>query len=83
MRTPTAAFDPLSWMGIGYAPDLGHQRRPRAYSTLRGNADHAALYIEDVRRHYAKYLERREEVYAMETWWAEEPFCQGELGPTP
>ncbi|HEX7676976.1 MAG TPA: FAD-dependent oxidoreductase [Thermoanaerobaculia bacterium] len=69
-----AAFDPLSSMGIGYALISGINAARAADSSLRGNSEHASLYIEDIRRHYARYLERRAAIYAMETRWPEEPF---------
>jgi flavin-dependent dehydrogenase len=69
-----AAFDPLSSMGIGYALISGINAARAADSTLRGNSEHVSLYIEDIRRHYARYLSRRAEIYAMETRWPDEPF---------
>ena len=75
-----AAFDPLSSMGIGYALISGINAARAADSTLRGNAEHNALYTEDIRRHYATYLERRATYYAMETRWKEEPFWARRAG---
>jgi flavin-dependent dehydrogenase len=75
-----ASFDPLSSMGIGYALMSGINAARAADSTLGGNSEHAGLYIEDVRRHYATYLELRTAYYGLETRWREERFWKRRNG---
>ncbi len=75
-----ASFDPLSSMGIGYALMSGINAARAADSTLRGNSEHIGLYIEDVRRHYATYLERRTAYYGIEKRWREERFWKRRIG---
>lgn len=69
-----AGFDPLSSMGIGYAIASGIQAARVAASTLAGNAEHARLYANDVRRHYDAYLAKRRAYYLIEKRWPDAPF---------
>ena len=69
-----AGFDPLSSMGIGYAISSGIQAARVAASAMGGNTQHAAVYANDVNRHYRAYLERRRAYYRMEQRWPDSPF---------
>jgi len=67
------SFDPLSSMGIGYAIASGIQAARVAASPSPAMLD---AYAADVRRHFAAYLSRRAEYYAIEQRWPESAFCK-------